>query len=383
MTRSGVATSVLAVASTIVWIACGAAQIAPEPGLTAEQRERAATASQAGEEHLERELDQEAPDSAQSTPGEGRDFVTDRADAAAAQLDDELPTPPDVPSVSTPQPDPELTPTPVEVEPPPPAPEPFTEAKWVETSGAAYLQTRSAEEAEYLARRNALENAVRIAAGEKIDVTTTMIVAEDNKQFRDAFIQFSEVSVQGYVTQYEILDWELNEFRHEDRTRAPIPGYVVHVRAYVVPPKGERDEAFWIRANISNVTLREGDEVVFTVNSSQNAYLTMLNIQSKGEVSVVVPYLPYVEELSIASGASMEFPSTELRESGFHLRARVPEGMDAVAESFIIVATREKVPLPQPEDGDQLQLTDLNRWLANMPQDRRAQDVVGFDIHRN
>ena len=278
------------------------------------------------------------------------------------------------PSARPPQPGPE---------PPSPTLDPFTEATWVEATGAAYLQSRSADEAEHLALRKALENAVRIAAGEKIDVTQQQIVTENRSQFRDAFIQISKVSVEGYVTDYRDLRWESLSVENPDKTRPPIPGFIAHVNAYVVPPKGERDGAFWISAAINHVTLREGDDVVFTVKSSKDAYLTVLNIQSKGEVAVVVPSSPYVEELRVQGSESMVFPSKELRKSGFHLRAKVPQNMDTVAEALLIVATRERVAPPQSQDDGWLDITDLNRWLADIPQDRRAEDVVVFNIAAN
>jgi len=363
---------------TASWIGCGAAGIPPDPSAAVERRERSSASRQAAEDHLEREL------GASSGTSGNAPTLAGRADAADAQLDEELAEPSVPHATSALHPVTEVAPTPVEAKPPPPpAPRPFTEPRWVEASGAAYLQSRSADEAEHLALRKALENAVRIAAGEKIDVTQLQIVTENDNQLRDAFIQVSEVDVQGYVTEYHDLRWESLSVENPDKTRPPIPGFVAHINAYVVPPKGERDGAFWIRVGINNVTLREEDDVVFTVNSSQDAYITMLNIQSKGEVVVVIPYSPYVEELFIRQSESMTFPSQEMREGGFHLRAQVPEGMDAVAESFLIVATRERVAPPQPEDGSQLDITDLNRWLANIPRNRRAEDVVVFDIHRN
>ena len=344
--------SVVIVASSMAWVACGVTPVSVDPDAGRGQGERVDAARQRAEGQLGREL----------TPGAS---AVDGADPTNVQTLTSAPgARAGTPGSGAPS----------------PAPQPFTQAKWIEASGAAYLQSRSGDEAEHLALRKALENAVRIAAGEKVDVTQLQIVTENDSQFRDAFIQVSEVSVQGYVTEYRGPRWESLTVENPDKTRPPIPGFVARIEAYVVPPTGERDDAFWIRAALNHVTLREGDEVVITVDSSKTAYLTVFNIQSEGAVAVVVPSSLYVEELRVGEGESLVFPSGALHASGYRLRARVPRHMETAAESFLVVATREKVAPPRSQADGTLDITDLNRWLVDIPRNRRAEDVVGFTI---
>jgi len=251
--------------------------------------------------------------------------------------------------------------------------------KWVEAVGEAYLQTKTGEEAQQIALMNAYKNAVKQAVGEVVDVTETRIVAESNEAFQKAFTEVSRIDTRGIVVRAERPTWEALSVPNPPGP--PILGYRVTVRCLVQPDTRPEDPAFRLNVALNRVSFQVGEECILRATATRSSFVTLFNITSEGRVRLLIPSKE-LAEVRLPAGVETEIPPLSVRQQGVRLRVRLPEGRSSATESFLLVATKDRVPPPKTVDGVSLPLLEMNQWLASIPKDQRAEDVVAFDIRK-
>ncbi|MBM3216017.1 DUF4384 domain-containing protein [Candidatus Poribacteria bacterium] len=259
------------------------------------------------------------------------------------------------------------------------APSPLREPTWVNAVGEAYLQYKTAEEAQQIALRNAYKNAVELAVGIRVDVTETRIVADSDAEFRKAFTQLSRSDARGVVVKTETPRWSVVQTPSDGG--APILGYRVEARCLVAPDRGSSDETFRVVASLNRETFRENDECVLSVTATRNAFLTLFNVTSDGRVYLLIP-TDVLAEAALSANQTTEIPSKIEREQGIHLRMRLAPERNTATESFFLVATKTRWNPPRTAPDSTLPLLDMNQWLASIPRDQRTEDVVAYDIRK-
>lgn len=129
-------------------------------------------------------------------------------------------------------------------------------------------------------------------------------------------------------------------------------------------------------------TFRAGDELILTVNSTQDCYLTVFNVLLNDTVTVLVPS-PYLREVVVQAGVAFQLPSESLRQQGFRLRITPMTGQRESEELLLAVATKTKIPFRGTTvQTAQAALTAINRWLIDIPLDQRTEASVLYRIVR-
>ncbi|KAF0125875.1 MAG: S-layer-like array protein [Elusimicrobia bacterium] len=124
--------------------------------------------------------------------------------------------------------------------------------------------------------------------------------------------------------------------------------------------KGPPDPDFRLSADLDKPAYFDGDEVALRLRLSRDAYITLLNCDEDGGVSLVFPNR-HAPENFVRAGEVLGIPGDRY----FRLTASLPAGRPESAEILHVIATRGR-PLADPEGfgGDAGGLKDLVKRLA-------------------
>lgn len=240
------------------------------------------------------------------------------------------------------------------------------------------------------ARRRAIEGAlaegVRRVAGVRVQSSALSVLDERGDAIRGEAIRGGYVSVvqldaAGRAVDYRVLDEGWQTITH------PELGSQVYFRArllvVVERESGAPDPSFSADAAL-NAPLYfvrgekppANDEIVATIRSSRNAWLTIFAI-ADDSAQRLAPN-EYVRRVSITAESPVEFPDSEWRQRGLRLRASLPPGRQGRRELLMVIATRDQVTPP----AARLSVMDVQRWLVRIPAERRAIAFVAYEVRR-
>lgn len=263
-----------------------------------------------------------------------------------------------------------------------------------ETVTVAYevaLRERTPEEARELALSRARAEAVRRVAGVQVHAERTSLSNETSQGIDRQFTQSIRTSTSGRVVQESVLEAGIRE-------RGGEMVYCVQLQATVQVQMGRTDPAFaaTLRLNdpdrlyVAGSSHADSDEIVVTVEVTQNAYLTLFSV-TDDTVQVVWPNA-LLDENRAPAQVPIEFPPPDWRKRGLRLRAELPEGLHQRPERFVLVATKENIPFDSVpnlavEGGvlatRQASLHALNMWLVQIPLDQRAIATATYHVKRD
>lgn len=234
--------------------------------------------------------------------------------------------------------------------------------------------TMTRAQAERDALENAMAEAVRRVAGVRVSGSQLMVTGDSAGVIGSRYLASVRLDADGHVVAWSL---ERGRWTTVKRRRAePELVYEASVRVTVARDAGPRDDGFRLslrdgagRLRVRGDDLSGNDEVVVTVASTRDAYLTVVAI-SGDSVSRLAPNA-VVREARVAAGSESQWPSAEWRERGLHFRVHLPAGVQSRAEVVAVVATLDQASWPRA-DGSALPLTEFNRWLVAIPAARRA-----------
>lgn len=235
------------------------------------------------------------------------------------------------------------------------------------------------------ARRRAIEaalaEAVRQRVGMRVQAGQLDVSDDRDGRVRNSFTSVVQLDAAGRATDYRVLE------EHWVPTTHPALGaqlyYEVRALVFVERERGAADAGFHVSVSLNEGLFHvrgqlpgDNGEVVATVTSTRDAYLTVLSI-ADDSVTVLFPNR-YEPTLRAGAGAALEVPSRSWREQGLRLRASLPAGREARRELIAVVATRSAIPYPSTATS----MLDLQRWLVHIPLDQRAVAFAAFEVRR-
>jgi len=197
---------------------------------------------------------------------------------------------------------------------------------WVEATGEAYLgEIDTPKEVKVRARRDAQKNALEKAVGVFIKSHTLV----SNSQLAEDLIY---ASVRGQIEKSKIL--------HEGWDTKERSLYKVKLKTLIKPVYPEKGEGLSLKAYLSKIDLKEGEEVRIFYEASSDCYIYIFSVAADGSVTLLLPNSIHRENLTRGRKA-YEFPSSE---STIRLKAMFLSGYKGkIAEERIkLIATKEK-----------------------------------------
>ncbi len=163
----------------------------------------------------------------------------------------------------------------------------------------------------------------------------------------------------------------------------PTSDFKVELWTALIPIEGARDIA--VAAKKKKGSYRTGQKIVVGFRSSQDCYLTLLNIGTSGKLTVLFPNSIHAENF-IQAGRDYRIPDSD---SDFEYELQGPPGV----EKLKAVATLKKVPLLETSfasDGSIFRTVDaitgardigvLQKKIAAVPKTEWAEDACEFSV---
>ncbi len=198
-----------------------------------------------------------------------------------------------------------------------------------------------------------------------------------------AWSGFFKSTVSGVITQEDIVE-ESNPVYLEGKSSYEKS---LTLKAYVEPVKGNRDPGFTVKAELSDNTLSSGEELLFTLTPTQDSYLYAFNLMADHSVLLVFPN-DYMPDNHLSAGETVQIPDPNMR--GYvRFRVGTMPGEELTTESIYVVCTKDPVTvaddLPRigtsmPASGDSKSFIRLQRWLTNIPLDRRVEKNLIYHV---
>jgi len=196
---------------------------------------------------------------------------------------------------------------------------------------------------------------------------------------------FFKSTVSGVITAEKIL---MDEFPREIKN-----GYekTMKLRAYVEPVSGQRDPGFYVDVVIENNMLKQGDELIFTVQPSKDCYVYIFNLMADHNAMLMFPN-EYLKENYVEEGDILKIPDDRYRQYIKFMVGVLP-GQQLTTESVYIVCVKDSVEMIDtlPKIGTSIEVLSgesgdfvkLQRWLTNIPLDRRVEKNLIYHVSDN
>ncbi len=263
---------------------------------------------------------------------------------------------------------------------------PVRSGEWYRGAGRVTVAHISPEEAReqalQLARSDALAQASLQVTG-----TTSRLISESGSrgEIYDHFVRFTRSVARGRITEENILVDELEIDR--DPEGRPVPVYRIELEAEVNPEQREADPSFRLSLRLNRESYRVGEPVRIELHCSQDCHLTLFNLYANDSLSVILPNFMQPDS-RLEAGGTLRIPPDE---AGWSLPVRLSPGRSEDEELILAVALKDDLPFafearagPAGSElismGDALQA--INRWLAEVPADRRTQSALPYRVTR-
>lgn len=255
------------------------------------------------------------------------------------------------------------------------------EGKWIQCSGEAAVQNITYEEAQVLAMRRARLDGIEKVCGVSLQAETLV------KDFMLAGDFIHSISYGHIVEEKDIL-WETETLQPDRPDNPPIILLRATMQAKVIPVNESPDPYFKIDLKLNRTVFQSGDEVVLTVQSTKDCYLTILNLAANDSVYVLYPNR-FQRNNFIKANVEKEIPSEEDRNIGFHIRVTNLPGHKRDTELVKVIATKKKNDLLNDMvysrdfgflGTPRVALTKMARWLSGIPVSERAEVAVMYTV---
>jgi hypothetical protein len=253
------------------------------------------------------------------------------------------------------------------------------ETRTVEVSAEVYGHGRTPEQAKQEALQRARDQAVTEVSGIQIAAQQMRLKSEAPGGIRDGFSYLVHTSTYGRIVKEDVA--------YATRLEGETPVYRATLRAEVVMEEGPRDPGFALelRTLPESHTFRVGESVVLEISASRRCYLTVLNLDATGRLGILFPNA-YDAENRIAAGESVRLPRST---KPFEIRVSYAGDAALGREQLLVVATLDEVPFALPDSTEdelvpvsdrESALTALNRWLVQIPANRRAEALWSYEV---
>ena len=254
------------------------------------------------------------------------------------------------------------------------------ETRVVEVTAEVHGLGRTPDEAKREALQRARDKAVAEVTGIHVAAQQLRLKSEVPGGVRDAFSYLVHTTSQGRIVREDVT--------YNTRLVDDIPLYRATLVAEVALEEGIRDPGFSL--DVTTIppthTFRDGERVALEITASRRSYLTILNLRSDGTVGLLFPN-EYEHETRVSAGETVEVPG---RGHGFEIRVALDEGRRQDQEQLLVIATIDPVPFRLPEPGEDEELAPLdqgdptlaalNRWLLQIPVDRRVEALWNYEV---
>jgi hypothetical protein len=254
----------------------------------------------------------------------------------------------------------------------------------ITVSGEAVADdTRTIEDVKNEAIGKARSAAIEQVAGIKIQSETIL---------RDFNMQSSFVAAlsTGHIVEEKIKKWDVQAVKKDDNS-APVLIYKVILDAKVALEREKIDPSFKIYTSINRTVFKEGDDVLLTVKTTEDCYLTIFAVTQDNKVFLLLPN-KYNKNNLIRKDKVFVYPSGNDISRGVCLKAGLLPGNNKAKEMIRVIATKKPINFSphvfkegiglESFKGNTATLNELIKELVMIPTNERTDAFVAYEIVR-
>jgi len=209
---------------------------------------------------------------------------------------------------------------------------------WFEITEQVIIENITPETAKEIAISRAERHALESFGDVLIKSNILDIQAESqNKILLDNFVALSSQSYQGIILEKKVIKEELISDGNQMIKK-------VTVKIHIGKQKGVKDPLFSIKSELNKKYYKSGEELELSVVSSQDCYITVLNICSNDSVYVIFPN-KFRDNNFLGAGEKFLLPSLEDKEMGLYFPVRLLSNKEEDTEIVKVIATKQKTML--------------------------------------
>jgi len=255
-------------------------------------------------------------------------------------------------------------------------------AQWITCTGEALVQNISNEEAQVIAKRKARLNAIEKVCGVQLQAESLVrnfMLAGD----------FIHSIAYGHVIEEKNIQWQTETIPPENPSAPPVIKLKLTMEAKVKPVNDKSDPSFKVKLTLNRKSFDSGDEVIFTISSTKDCYITIINLAANDSVYVLYPNISHQDNF-IQADKTFIFPSIDDRVSGFHIRVSALPVHKKDSEIVKVIATKKQIDflfgLAMSEGfgvmgTPKMAITQLARRLSEIPVSKRAEATVMYTVY--
>ncbi|NQU04845.1 MAG: DUF4384 domain-containing protein [Calditrichaeota bacterium] len=248
--------------------------------------------------------------------------------------------------------------------------------EWHTGEGLIIMANITPEQARAEAIQGARKDALEAAGVELIGITTSHIREVSGSEAYDMFARFTRSITRGRIVSEEIL------FDDQEKL-LEVWHYRIKLRAQVAMNIGEPDPTFRVDLKLNRQIYRDGEPMALTISATRDCYITIFNLYANDSLSVILPNRYQLCNHIKGRDTLMVPPPDAAWELPVELAADCKEGSEAV----MIVAVRDDISFTARDASIRNglisvsdALTAINRWLVDIPADRRTEDIEYYVI---
>ncbi len=213
-------------------------------------------------------------------------------------------------------------------------------------------------------------------AGIVVSASSYRVQTETNKAMNDYYSQFTEATSRGIIIKernIKISDpVRVSKASAKDERIFQIDA---ELEALVIIPEGSTDPGFSVHVQTKRTSYRETEPIQLEITASKDGFVTIFHVKND---TIQIPFPNGLSKNNkIQAKKRFNFPSD------YELYLTVDGNEKSSNEEFIVVVTKEEFPVMEMGDvkiiGDELilpklTLTELSRWLAEIPLNQRTMD---------
>jgi hypothetical protein len=257
------------------------------------------------------------------------------------------------------------------------------EERWSdEVTGEVVLEDLTPQQARNLCLARAKARAVEQVAGVKV-LSETLA--------KDFMLVADLVSAQSQAWVKEVKEERWESQTVQKRTDEP-PQVLYRVRLKgLVAVDRDRDEGFAVKLLLNRSSYETGDEMQITVQSGQDAYLTIFNIIEDDRVTILLPNRFKMDRMA-KKGEKVRFPDPESMGSSRKLKLFASSKSATAREAILVVATKDDTDLIEGDFSEAAFLEfpkqtglfqNVLEKLMEIPPSKRAMAVQYYQLNMN
>ncbi|MBI4775974.1 MAG: DUF4384 domain-containing protein [Deltaproteobacteria bacterium] len=240
---------------------------------------------------------------------------------------------------------------------------------WVTVTGQAELGNRTMAEAKQAALEDARRQAVEAVAGVHVG---SFSMVQDYVLRADVI----NSSSYGVIVAEEAGQWQIETLQNDP----PLLVVKVLVKAKVAISKGKPDPGFIVTAKLSRNLYSTGDEMMVEARATLDCWVTLANLTADGNALVLIPS-DIRRESRVEKNETFLFPGPSERAAGIRLLVRPLPEHRRDREAIVLVATKERRPLPPLLHGESgYSAAQFGNWLVGIPLDDRTVTILPYEV---